>query len=146
MPHDLGSCTKAVTSIFARSQSICSSFSRKNLSFGLFPSKIGNFSVRFRTFVLENSRLTIPFEQMHEICLETLPIFVAKKPKTQVHNSTYALFAYIISDIAQEGLEIFLNWIAKAIHEKRSQEIRRAWSEMISKKCVSWVIQSVIDL
>jgi hypothetical protein len=25
------------------------------------------------------------------------------------YNSTYALFAYIISDTAQEGLEIFLN-------------------------------------
>jgi hypothetical protein len=56
-------------------------------------------------------------------------------PKTFT-DSLYAVFAYIISDIAQEGLEIFLNCIAKAIHEKRSQEIRRARAEMISKKCI----------
>jgi hypothetical protein len=53
-----------------------------------------------------------------------------------IGNSPYAVFAYIISVIAQEGLEIFLNRIAKAIHEKRSQEIRRARAEMISKKCI----------
>jgi hypothetical protein len=29
--------------------------------------------------------------------------------KTQVLNSPYALFTYIISDLAQEGLELFLN-------------------------------------
>jgi hypothetical protein len=51
-----------------------------------------------------------------------------------VSNVPYALFAYIISDIAQEGLEIFLNRIAKAIHEKRSQEIRRARAEMMYAK------------
>jgi hypothetical protein len=57
-----------------------------NLSFGFFHSKIGNFSVKFRRFVLENSHLTIPFEQIYEICLETLPIFVVTKPKTQVNS------------------------------------------------------------
>jgi hypothetical protein len=51
-------------------------------------------------------------------------------------NSPYALFANVISGIAQEGLEIFLKRIAKAIHEEKSREIRRARPEMTSKKCV----------
>ena len=52
-----------------------------------FHSEIGYFTVKFRTFVLENNHLTIPFEQIYEIFLEMLPIFVAKKPKTKVISS-----------------------------------------------------------
>ena len=57
-----------------------------NLSFGFSRLKMDNFSGKFRRFVLENSQLTIPCEQISEICLETLPIFIARKPKTQVIN------------------------------------------------------------
>lgn len=52
--------------------------------------KMDNFSGKFRRFVLENSQLTIPCEQISEICLETLPIFITRKPKTQVRK-LYAL-------------------------------------------------------
>jgi hypothetical protein len=59
---------------------------RNNLSFGFFRPKIGSFSVKFRTFVLENTQLAIRFEPMCKICLETFPIFAAKKVQTQVHT------------------------------------------------------------
>jgi hypothetical protein len=51
-------------------------------------------------------------------------------------NSSYAVFADIISGIAQEGLEIFPKRIAKAIYEEKSREIHRARAEMIGKNCV----------
>ena len=56
-------------------QSIASNTLMRNLSY---------LKPEFWVFSLENSHLTIPFEQMYEICLETLPIFVAREPKTQV--------------------------------------------------------------
>jgi hypothetical protein len=56
-----------------------------NLSFGFFHSKIGNFSVNFRRFALENSLLSIPFEQI----LRTLPRAIAYFRSEKTQNSGY---------------------------------------------------------
>jgi hypothetical protein len=56
-----------------------------NLSFGFFHSKIGDFSVKFRRFALENSHLIIPFEQI----LRTLPRDLTYFRSDKTQNSGY---------------------------------------------------------
>jgi hypothetical protein len=72
--------------------------------------------------------------RVREIESSTFCIYPNRNP--QVIYSPYAVFPDIISGIAQEALEIFLKRIAKAIHEEKSRELRRARSEMIRKNCV----------
>jgi len=54
--------------------------------FCFFYSKRGNFLINFRTFVLGNGLLPIPFKQLYESLVETLPLFVKKKFKIQVET------------------------------------------------------------
>ena len=54
------------------------------LSFGGFRSQAVGFLVTFCRCSLDNSLLTIPF--ICTMCIKILPVFVARKPKTNVYR------------------------------------------------------------
>jgi hypothetical protein len=65
--------------------------------------------------------LTIPFEQIYEICLEPLPIFVAKKPKTQVIKPSIGM-------IFKKGLVMGAEWnLSKYQIEAAAQALEAVW-------------------